>query len=109
MTGAVFLSASIVAMTKLAKDGVSPFQSIFIRGVISQSVLVPFGYIQTGFVLGPADHNMKWILLRGLCGACGFLFAYLSVLLISMSEAALLNDTYPGQPTTVFGPRGKSA
>ena len=97
MTGAVFLSAASVAMTKLAKDGVSPFQSIFIRGMISQSVLMPFGYITTGFVIGPADHNMKWILLRGLCGAFGFLFAYLTILLISMSEAALLTDTYPGE------------
>ena len=93
----MFLTTGIVATKKLADDDVSVFQSLFTRSVIALPIFLPFGYLQTGFIVGPMDHNMKWILLRGACAALGLVFGNLSVVLTSLSEAGVLNDSYPGQ------------
>ena len=93
----MFLTTGIVATKKLADDDVSGFQSLFTRSVIALPVFLPFGYLQTGFILGPLDHNMKWILLRGACASVGLVFSNLSVVLTSLSEAGVLNDSYLGQ------------
>ena len=94
--GALFLSAAVVATKELSNDDASVFQAIFARGTLALPVLVPLGYYQTGFIIGPSDHNMKWIVLRGMCAALGLFFALVSSVLITLSEAALLNGTYPG-------------
>ena len=96
LIGALFLSSGIIATKILDEDDISVFQSFFIRGAIALPILMPVGYLQTGYVMGPLDHNAKWIVLRGVCASCALLFNVLSVTLIPLSEAAILNDAYPG-------------
>ena len=94
--GALFLSGAIVSTKALSNEDASVFQAIFARGTLALPVLVPLGYYQTGFIIGPLDHNMKWIVIRGVCAAMGLLFALVSSVLLPLSESALLIDTYPG-------------
>ena len=84
-------------MKELDENDVSVFQSLFVRGVLTLPLLVSLGYRLTGHVMAPFDHNMKWIVLSGVCASCALLFNILSVTLIPLSEAAILNDAYPGQ------------
>ena len=92
----MFLTTDAVSIKQLTKDDIPTFQVVFIRGLIALPILVPIGYSQTGYVFGPQDHNMKWILLRATCSACALLFSSFSFALLSLLETAFLNDTYPG-------------
>ena len=92
--GALFLPSGIIALKELDENDVSVFQSLFVRGVLTLPLLVSLGYRLTGHVMAPFDHNMKWIVLRGVCASCALLFNILSVTLIPLSEAAILNDAY---------------
>ena len=92
----MFLTLGVVALKQLTRDDVPSFQVVFTSGLIALPILIPVGYRQTGYVFGPLDHNMKWILIRATCSACAFLFGSFALNLLPLLEAAFLNNTYPG-------------
>ena len=94
MTAAMCLSAGFIAIKALS-DRVSVFQVAAVRSLLVLPVMLPLGYYQTGWIVGPVE-SLKWITVRGSCAMGAFLFAAISTAFLSLSEAALLMNSYPG-------------